>query len=223
MVGLLLLAYPWAWISLSWDLGRTNRKNITFTSIFKVNHNIAVLSIARFFLFASRDLWFEVTLPYFLRSAASGIHWSRLLVGVFLAVSLHSHSEASMRLLLPMPSAFVAHSVPQMLTLSHLLFLQIWLIAYGQVQSLSPAWVLKPLRQSPPNKWAAVLWAGLLVICPTIMASVLLGDNIYGPGRDKTLQIIIITVILYLFCVIFAVNSAVHRWVGIRSQYDQLI
>ncbi|KAK9834714.1 hypothetical protein WJX74_008445 [Apatococcus lobatus] len=177
MVGLLLLAYPWAWISLSWDLGRTNRKNITFASIFKVNHNIAVLSIARFFLFASRDLWFEVTLPYFLRSAASGIHWSRLLVGVFLAI---------------------------------------WLIAYGQVQSLSPAWVLKPLRQSPPNKWAAVLWAGLLVICPTIMASVLLGDNIYGPGRDKTLQIVIITVILYLFCVIFAVNSAVHSYLVVR-------
>lgn len=32
------------------------------------NHNLNVLSLARLFLFASRDFWFEVPLPFFLRS-----------------------------------------------------------------------------------------------------------------------------------------------------------
>ena len=34
---------------------------------------------------ACRDLWFEVPLPFFLRSAASGIGWSRTATGAFLA------------------------------------------------------------------------------------------------------------------------------------------
>lgn len=90
---------------------------------------------------------------------------------------------------------------------------QIWIILYGQVQSWSPHWLLRPLKQSPPNKWVAVLWAGILVICPVIMSAVLLGSDVYGPGADKGRAVAVMTVVLYLFCLIFAVNSAVHRYV----------
>ncbi len=38
-----------------------------------------------YFLFGSRDLWFEVPLPFFLRDAVEGLGWSRPLTGLFLA------------------------------------------------------------------------------------------------------------------------------------------
>ena len=98
--------------------------------------------------------------------------------------------------------------------------MQIWIIIYGQVQSWSPTWVLKPLHQSPPNKWAAMLWAALLVSCPAVMAGVLLGSNVYGPGHDRAVGILVITLVLYLFCLIFAVNSAVHRCEDFHQHAD---
>ena len=87
MLALVGGALPFAIFGLNWDLGRTEKTIATFRGAFIVNHNVSSLSLARIFLFAARDLWFEVTLPYFLRSTA-GLGWSRLLVGVFLAVSL---------------------------------------------------------------------------------------------------------------------------------------
>ncbi len=41
-----------------------------------------VLSLARFFLFGSRDVWFEIGLPIFLRVE---LGWKRELVGLILA------------------------------------------------------------------------------------------------------------------------------------------
>ena len=87
MLALVGLALPFALFGLDWELGRSEKKNATFRQAFVVNHNVSSLSVARFFLFASRDLWFEVTLPYFLRSP-SGLDWSLLLVVIFLAVRL---------------------------------------------------------------------------------------------------------------------------------------
>jgi hypothetical protein len=40
----------------------------------------------RFFLFGSRDMWFEVPLPFFLRDAAEGLGWDRAYTGLFLAL-----------------------------------------------------------------------------------------------------------------------------------------
>ena len=93
MLALVGAALPFALLGLDWELGRAEKKNATFRQAFVVNHNVSSLSVARLFLFASRDLWFEVTLPYFLRSPA-GLDWSRLLVGIFLAVRLSSLKNA---------------------------------------------------------------------------------------------------------------------------------
>ena len=32
--------------------------------------------------------------------------------------------------------------------------------------------VLQPLRQSPANKYVELLWNGVLIICPTVLAAI---------------------------------------------------
>ncbi|HEV2819898.1 MAG TPA: MFS transporter, partial [Solirubrobacteraceae bacterium] len=54
-----------------------------FRGMFSHNRSVNVLSAARIFLFASRDVWFVVALPVFLRDE---LGWSFWQVGAFLAV-----------------------------------------------------------------------------------------------------------------------------------------
>jgi MFS family permease len=69
MMGIVALALPWAVLGLDPNLGTAKTKNATLKEAFKMdNHNLNVLSLARLFLFASRDFWFEVPLPFYLRS-----------------------------------------------------------------------------------------------------------------------------------------------------------
>jgi len=82
---LILLAIPPALFGLTNALGRTRKENLTFKQIFKKNPNVNWLSLARVFLFGSRDLWFEVPLPFFLRDNLVGLGWNRAAVGGFLA------------------------------------------------------------------------------------------------------------------------------------------
>lgn len=84
---LIVLAIPPAFFGLSNALGRARKDSITFKQLFQNSHNINVLSLSRVFLFGSRDLWFEVPLPFFIRDPASGLGWGRPLTGAFLAVS----------------------------------------------------------------------------------------------------------------------------------------
>lgn len=69
MMALIALALPVALIGLDPKLGTTAKKNARFRDVFVTNNpNLNWLSLARCFLFASRDFWFEVPLPFFLRS-----------------------------------------------------------------------------------------------------------------------------------------------------------
>ena len=63
-------------------LGRTDAK-AKFRHMFSNNRAVNVLAAARIFLFASRDVWFVVGLPVFLRTV---LDWSFWEVGTFLAV-----------------------------------------------------------------------------------------------------------------------------------------
>jgi len=61
MMGLIVIAMPFAIWGLDKDLGTAKKKNSSLKEIFKLdNFNLNVLSLARLFLFASRDFWFEV-------------------------------------------------------------------------------------------------------------------------------------------------------------------
>jgi predicted MFS family arabinose efflux permease len=64
------------------DLGRPDAK-ARFARMFSHERAVNVLAAARIFLFASRDVWFVVALPVFLRTQ---LGWSFWRVGGFLAV-----------------------------------------------------------------------------------------------------------------------------------------
>jgi hypothetical protein len=85
LLGLILVALPPAVFGLSTDLGRTRAKNVSAAQLLRPSANVARLSLARAFLFGSRDLWFEVPLPFFLRDARYGLGWPRPATGAALA------------------------------------------------------------------------------------------------------------------------------------------
>jgi predicted MFS family arabinose efflux permease len=66
---------------LDQDMGKSKKK-VKFTQLFSKSPEINRLSTARFFLFASRDVWFVVALPVFLKSQ---LNWSFSQVGAFMA------------------------------------------------------------------------------------------------------------------------------------------
>jgi len=70
MMGIIALALPWAVLGLDHNLGTAKKTNATgWREVFAFdNRNLNLLSAARMFLFASRDFWFEVPLPFYLRS-----------------------------------------------------------------------------------------------------------------------------------------------------------
>jgi hypothetical protein len=64
----IVVLVPFGAVFLDSVLGRsTSGRKLTLRDVFIKGRNVNVLSCARFFLFGSRDLWFEVVLPVFLR------------------------------------------------------------------------------------------------------------------------------------------------------------
>jgi len=81
MSAALVLVLVGTMLSLSGTLGKSKKK-VKFTSLLSKSPAINALSLARLFLFASRDVWFVVGLPVFLSSM--GLSFSE--VGSFLAL-----------------------------------------------------------------------------------------------------------------------------------------
>ncbi len=81
MSGVLLLVFIFSILMLKSDLGRTKSKP-KFTDIFSKSPQINILSAARLFLFAARDVWFVIALPIYL---ATVFGWAHITVGSFLA------------------------------------------------------------------------------------------------------------------------------------------
>jgi len=64
---LILVVIPFAYLYLDHNLGISSHKEPTnFKSILNKGKNVNVLSLARLFLFGSRDVWFEVSIFLFL-------------------------------------------------------------------------------------------------------------------------------------------------------------
>ncbi|EED95626.1 transporter, partial [Thalassiosira pseudonana CCMP1335] len=82
MIGLVVIAMPFAIWGLDKDLGTAKSKNSSLKEILKTdNWNLNVLSLARLFLFASRDFWFEVPVSC---CGCGGPGLQRTIVGAFL-------------------------------------------------------------------------------------------------------------------------------------------
>jgi predicted MFS family arabinose efflux permease len=81
MVGALAVTVVLLLVLLNEDIGKAKRKP-QLTSLLSKSSAINKLSVARFFLFGSRDIWFVVAVPVFL---AEQLDWSHEGVGGFLA------------------------------------------------------------------------------------------------------------------------------------------
>lgn len=79
--GLILAALAAVLTLMRGELGRPDAK-AKFRQMFSNNRSVNVLAAARIFLFASRDVWFVVALPVFLRTEHG---WSFWQVGIFMA------------------------------------------------------------------------------------------------------------------------------------------
>ena len=66
---------------LKQDLGKAKYK-AKFKDVFSTSSSVNLLSAARLFLFASRDVWFAVALPIYLSKTFNWNHWQ---VGTFIA------------------------------------------------------------------------------------------------------------------------------------------
>ena len=82
LIGLEVVAVIGVVALMRGSLGKANRK-AKFTQMFSNNPAVNTLARARILLFASRDVWFVVGLPVFLRSS---LGWSFWQVGGFLAI-----------------------------------------------------------------------------------------------------------------------------------------
>jgi len=82
LVGGLLLVFLLGLLLLKKELGKSSRK-AKFTELFSASVAVNRLSVARFFLFGARDVWFVVALPVFLQSE---LQWTYTEVGALLAV-----------------------------------------------------------------------------------------------------------------------------------------
>lgn len=81
MAGLVAAALAAVWLLLDAEMGQA-KANIPLRSILAKSPAINRLSIARLFLFGSRDIWFVVALPVFLNDE---LGWSFQGIGAFLA------------------------------------------------------------------------------------------------------------------------------------------
>ncbi|PKG55734.1 MFS transporter [Shewanella sp. Choline-02u-19] len=82
MATLLCIVWLCSIFNLKADLGKAKSKP-KFTEIFSKSRRVNILSAARLFLFAARDVWFVIALPVFL---ASQLGWEHSSVGAFLAL-----------------------------------------------------------------------------------------------------------------------------------------
>ena len=81
MAGFLVLVLLTVLLTLRHEMGKSKTR-VSFTQLFSKSRAINLLSAARFFLFASRDIWFVVALPVFLSET---LGWSFTGVGAFMA------------------------------------------------------------------------------------------------------------------------------------------
>lgn len=79
------VALPIAILGLQRDIGKARSRSVSLRAMLIPAANVRRLSFARAFLFGSRDLWFEVVLPFYMRDAVQGLGWSRFVVGASLA------------------------------------------------------------------------------------------------------------------------------------------
>ena len=213
MMGLILLAMPWAILGLDGKLGMAKKNNASWKDVFTIdNPSLNYLSAARMFLFASRDFWFEVPLPFFLRSpSCDGL-------GMEVCLVESDCTKAAICGLEGLCQNINAGGGCGGLGLNRVMvgaFLGGYIILYGQCQSWTPQLVTGPLNQTPPNKLTEVLW-GLINCIPTGVMTIVMAFAPAFVNAEPTPMTIWLIVIIVFFAVIFAINSSIHSYLVVH-------
>ena len=79
---LILVPIPFVLYYVDRNLG-ISRKRIKFVDMFKTTKSVGILSLSRFWLYGSRDLWFEIATPIFL---AKALGWSPAVVSGLMGI-----------------------------------------------------------------------------------------------------------------------------------------
>ncbi len=232
MIGILVAALPPPILFLDKSLGRIAPKKDQaadqslfgflpkWSDVFNnSNPNLNFLSAARLFLFASRDFWFEVPLPFYLRSPSCESLGPAVPCGLDLSsCSIGSVCSESLSYCvnlnpgggcggLGFPKVYVGA------------LLAGYIILYGQVQSVTPGLVTGPLKQNPPNKLTEVLW-GTANLLPTAAGAAILyaapSFASFGASRSTTDMTILVITIVFVFGIVFAVNSSIHSFLVVK-------
>ena len=216
MMGLVVIALPFAIFGLDASLGTAKKLNARWRDVFQTkNEKLNILSLARLFLFASRDFWFEVPLPFFLRSpSCDGL-------GVD---PCFSEADCTTNAVCDAISAGVEGvcqnlnagggcgglAFPRTVVGA---FLGGYIILYGQVQSWTPQLVTGPLKQTPPNKLTEVFW-GLINCLPTLVAGIVLQWT--SVMDDDSTSTGVLVAVIISFAIIFAINSSIHSFLVVN-------
>lgn len=220
MMALVVLAMPWAILGLDGSLGTAKKKNATWGDIFDFgNWNLNWLSFARMFLFASRDLWFEVPLPFFLRSpSCTGLgilQCTEDTVGDVCPNGAICGNNSSLCENINIGGGCGGLGLNRVVVGA---FLGGYIILYGQVQSWTPQLVTGPLGQTPPNKLTEVFW-GLINCLPTLAGVLVLEFvDIFDENEDSSRisRTFWMVAVIVSFAVIFAINSSVHSYLVVK-------
>jgi predicted MFS family arabinose efflux permease len=144
MIVLLVLAWIVSLALLKGDLGRARNKP-KFRDLLSKSRAVNVLSAARFFLFAARDVWFVVALPVYL----SALGWSFESVGAFLALWVVGYGV-------------VQAQAPRWLNLeTSRMASGRQLALWGWALTLSPAILALALNQTWPTAWVLIFGLAL--------------------------------------------------------------
>lgn len=210
MMGFVLLAMPWAILGLDKSLGTAKNKNASWRDAFNFdNPNLNWLSLARLFLFASRDFWFEVPLPFFLRSPrCEGLGDVCIDFNDCNAAAICDSSVCSN---INTGGGCGGLALERVVVGA---FLGGYIILYGQVQSWTPQLVLHPLRMKP-NRNTEIFW-GFVNCIPTVIAAfVLQFSDMFADYKHQAMLIFLIVIIIS-FAIIFAINSSIHSYLVVH-------
>mmetsp|Transcript_19551 Transcript_19551/g.36959 ORF Transcript_19551/g.36959 Transcript_19551/m.36959 type:complete len:565 (-) Transcript_19551:82-1776(-) len=212
MMGLVVVALPFAILGLDKSLGTAKSSNARWHDVFRTkNASLNVLSLARLFLFASRDFWFEVPLPFFLRSpSCEGLGVDPCSLDADCTTNAVCDAVEGVCQNLNKGGGCGGLAFPRAAVGA---FLGGYIILYGQVQSWTPQLVTGPLKQTPPNKLTEVFW-GFINCLPTLLAGIVLQWT--SVMDDETASTGFLVAVIISFAIIFAINSSIHSFLVVN-------
>jgi MFS family permease len=95
------------------------------------------------------------------------------------------------------------------------LFVGLYTVQYGQVQSWAPQYLLRPLGQMPSNRYTLLCWNILLLPIVIFVAAFLQWSPTFA-NHEVNSMIAFIIVMVFVYSFVFAVNSSAHSYMIVK-------